>query len=269
MVAQAHVQYPADGVGLVLIDNPPRNFASWELVGRIEEAVIQVRESGARVVVLASDVPGYWICHAYLNDLIAMRSGQPPTGDFAAWGRLGRELMNGPMVSIGCNHAQAWGGGSELTWCCNLRAAGESATYGQIEVHIGVIAGGGGTSRLPRLIGETRAMEVLLSGRPFSARRALEWGAINRVCPDATLRQDTIKWAAEIAALPNWAIRASKKSLVSGMRMLPREATMNEQSITGSLREQPGVIELLKAAQAKYDAGADSYEALGLPPGTL
>ena len=56
---------------------------------------------------------------------------------------------------------------------------------------------------------------------------------------------------------------------LSGMRMLPREATVNEGNITASLREQPGVLELLKAAQAKYDAGADSYEALGLPPGTL
>src|SRR5437899_1285186 len=65
LVAQAHISYPADGVGLVLIDNPPRNFASWALIERIEEAVYNVRDSGARVVVLASDVPGYFICHAW------------------------------------------------------------------------------------------------------------------------------------------------------------------------------------------------------------
>jgi enoyl-CoA hydratase/carnithine racemase len=265
LVAQAHISYPADGVGLVLIDNPPRNFASWALIERIEEAVYKVRDSGARVVVLASDVPGYFICHAWLQEGINTRQGKPTSGDFLAWARLGRELINGPMVSIACNHAQAWGGGSELSWCASLRTAGESATYAQIEVRIGVIAAGGGTSRLPRLIGEARAMEVLLRGRPFTAQQALQWGAVNWVFPDATLREETIKIAAEIAALPNWAVQASKKSVVSGMRLLPRDAAMNEAACWGAVSDNPGIAPLCEETQARYDGGADSYEALGIP----
>jgi enoyl-CoA hydratase/carnithine racemase len=269
MAAQAHIDYPADGVGMVLIDNPPRNFGSYELIGRMEEAVNTIRDAGAKVVVLASDNPNYFICHAYLNDIIGNSTGGEVTGDRGAWGRLGRELLNGPMLSIACNHAQAWGGGSELSWCCNLRVAGESATYGQIEVHLGIIAGGGGTTRLPRLIGETRAMEVLVTGKPFTARTAMEWGAINRVYPDATLRQETIKLAAEIAAIPNKAVQLSKRVLVSGMRVLPREAAEKEALANQDVWSDPEAIELLKAAQAKYDAGGDSWDAMNIPRGSF
>ena len=266
MPPAAHVDFPADGVGIVLIDNPPMNFGSWELMERVDEAIQKVKASEAKVVILASDVPGYFIGHAWLVDAIAMLEGREPSGDFAAWARCGRELRLGPMVSIACNHGQAWGGGSELSWTCDLRTAGESATYGQPEAILGIVAGGGGTSRLPRILGEARAKEMLLDAGPISAGTALTWGLVNRVFPDATLREETIKWAAKIATRPAWSLQASKKALGVGLELTFRDALTKEQEIFRALSEghEAETLALLKAAQAKYDAGDDSYQAWGL-----
>ena len=262
----AHVDFPADGVGIVLIDNPPMNFGTWELMERVDEAIQKVKASEAKVVILASDVPGYFIGHGSLVDIIASREGGKLSGDFMAWARCGRELRLGPMVSIACNHGQAWGGGSELSWTCDLRTAGESATYGQPEAILGIVAGGGGTSRLPRILGEARAKEMLLDAGPVSASTALTWGLVNRVFPDATLREETITWAAKIATRPAWSLQASKKALGVGLELTFRDALTKEQEIFRALSEghEAETLALLKAAQAKYDAGDDSYQAWGL-----
>jgi enoyl-CoA hydratase/carnithine racemase len=264
MAEAAHVSFPATGVGLVLIDNPPMNFGTWRLLEKIEEAVNEVKEAGARVVVLASDVPGYFIAHASLDDIFATRTGGTPSGDGAAWGRVGRELRVGPMISIAANHGQAWGGGAELSYTCNLRIAGESATYGQPEVLLGIIPGGGGTTRLARLIGEARCMEMILEGRPIPARTALEWGLVNRVVPDACLREETIAWASGLASRPAWAVEACKRSLLQGMNLPWRDAARNEAAISAEVQSRPEALDLLRAAAARYRAGADSFEALGL-----
>jgi enoyl-CoA hydratase/carnithine racemase len=264
MAAAAHVSFPSDGVGLVLIDNAPRNFGSWALLEGIDEAIQQVKAASCRVVVLASDVPGYFMAHAALDDIIATRTGGTPSGDGAAWGRAGRELTRGPMISIAANNGQAWGGGAELSWTCNLRIAGESATYGQPEVLLGIIPGGGGTTRLARLVGEARCMEMILDGRPVGARTALEWGLVNRVVPDDRLREETLAWAAELAARPQWAVEACKKSLLEGLNLPFRDAIRNESEISRDVQSRPEAIELLRAAQARYEAGAASVEALGL-----
>ena len=81
MIAAAHVSYPAEGVGLVLLDNPPWNFGSYELLEKVEQGVNAVEQARCRVVILASDVPGYFMAHAYLPDLINAATGVPVSGD--------------------------------------------------------------------------------------------------------------------------------------------------------------------------------------------
>lgn len=264
MAASAHVSYPADGVGLVLIDNPPMNFGTWELMNRVEEAVTAVKEAGSRVVVLASDVPGYFIAHAHLGDIVEAMTGGTPSGDGRSWFTLLNELRYGPMVSIAVNNGQAWGGGAELSWHCNLRIAGESAHYGQPESILGIIPGAGGTTTLPRVIGECKALELILDGQPLAARDALAMGAINRVVPDDRLRAEAIAWAARIATRPAWALEACKRSLVEGAELPLREARRNEGRIFAEVAVRPEAIDIMREAQGRYDAGQDSFAALGV-----
>jgi enoyl-CoA hydratase/carnithine racemase len=258
------MSFPAHGVGLLLMADSPMNFGTNVLAGEIHDRLIEVRDAGCRVVVLASDVPGYFMAHSSLDDVLAARgmSNRPvEAGD--RWRLLGRELYRGPMISIAANNGQAWGAGSELSWCCNLRTAAESATYGQPEVLLGVVPGGGGTTRLPHLIGEARALEMLLGGAPIDARTALHWGLINKVVPDDDLRSETLAWAEQLATRPPWALDAIKQCVVQGQHLSRRDAASNASRIA---REavRPEIRSLVEEAMARYARGDDSYGALGL-----
>ena len=264
MPIAAHLSYPAKGVALVTIDSPPKNFGSTELGARIMDSVNEAEKSGASVLVLASDVPGYFIAHWSLQSIIDM-FGKPaggavrrrPTGLFDLLETL-------PMITIAANNGQAWGGGAELSWACDLRIAAESATYGQPEVALGIIPGAGGATRLARLIGFTKCMELIVDCRPIDARAALALGAINKVVADARLRDEAIAWAAHIAQWPRWALAAAKRAIVEGRDLPLAAARRNESQIFLETARRPDALEAMRTVQARYDAGADSYDAIGL-----
>lgn len=264
MSASAHLSFPTDHVGIIILDNPPRNFGTPELAVRVLESLDAAMQAGCKVCILASDTPGYFLAHWSLQSILDMRQSTPSPaplrprqpGFFDAI-----EAM--PMIVIAANNGQAWGGGSELSWACDLRIAAESATYGQPEVALGIIPGGGGTTRLAHIVGPTRCMEMILDGRPITAREALAMGAINKVVPDNRLREESIAWASHIARWPSWSLAASKRSLFEG-RDLPLEAARrNEGQIFRDVARRDESMELMREAQAKYDGGADSFEVLG------
>jgi enoyl-CoA hydratase/carnithine racemase len=107
-------------------------------------------------------------------------------------------------------------------------------------------------------------MELIVDGRPIGAREALRIGAINRVVPDDRLREETIAWAAHIARWPAAALVACKRSMLEGIDMPLLDARRNEQSIFREVATTDEALRLMSEAQAKYESGADSYEAIGL-----
>jgi enoyl-CoA hydratase/carnithine racemase len=261
------VSYPADGVGLIAFADPPRNFGSGELAEKIMAAVDEVEEAGCRVFVLASDTPGYFIAHWSLQFIIDRQAAIAANGNVVPppAPRIFDQIADRPMISIAANNGQAWGGGAELSWACDLRLAAESATYGQPEVGLGIIPGAGGTTRLARLIGPTKCLEMILDGRPISAGEALGLGAINKVVPDDELRQAAIDWAAHIARWPAWSLEACKRSFRQGLDLPLDAASRNESQIFFSAAGRQDSIALMSEVQARYDAGQDSYDAIGLP----
>lgn len=264
MAAAAHLSYPSEHVGLVILDNPPRNFGTTELAIRILESLEAAMQAGCKVCILASDTPGYFLAHWSLQAIVDMqRPAPPPAGYRPRQPGLFDAIEAMPLTVIAANNGQAWGGGSELSWACDLRIAAESATYGQPEVALGIIPGGGGTTRLARLIGPTRCMEMILGGRPITAREALAMGAINRVVPDGRLREESIAWAAEIARWPAWSLAACKRSFVEGRDLPLGAARRNEGQIFREVARREDSLQLMREAQAKYEAGADSWEVLG------
>lgn len=259
-----HLSTPAEGVALLLLDNPPMNFLTWAMLEEVEAHLATAEASEARVLVLASEVPGYFAAHAWLEDLIAVFSRGTPSGDGRAWYRALTALHGGRLITIAANNGLAWGGGAELGWACNLRSAAASASYGQPEVALGIIPGAGGTTRLARLVGEGRAMELVLDGRPITAQQALAWGAVNRVYADEALRASTIGWAAEIAQRPAWTLEAAKRSIVEGLDLPLDEAVRNEGRLLGSTAAREDAQAIMRAAQDRYAAGADPAAALQL-----
>jgi enoyl-CoA hydratase len=113
----------------------------------------------------------------------------------------------------------ALGGGLELALCCDLRIASEGTRFGQPEVTLGIIPGGGGTQRLPRLIGAARAKELLFTGAMIDAQTALERGLVSKVVPPDTLMEEVTALATTIAAMPAVALKMIKQAVDHGINM--------------------------------------------------
>ena len=110
----------------------------------------------------------------------------------------------------------ALGGGCELAMACTLRIAADTARFGQPEINLGLIPGFAGTQRLARLVGKTKAMEMILTGAPISASEALAIGLVNRVVPAADLMSEARALAAELAAKPPIALRYAMEAVNRG-----------------------------------------------------
>jgi len=121
----------------------------------------------------------------------------------------------GAVVIAGVN-GFALGGGCELTLVADMVIAADNAVFGQPEIDLGLIPGGGGTVRLARRVGELRAMELILTGRKIPAMEALEIGLVNRVVPRERLQEDVMKLAREIASKPAQCTVAAKSLVRSG-----------------------------------------------------
>ena len=144
----------------------------------------------------------------------------------AAWGaqhllyeRMVRAVLGCPVPTIGAVNGAAYGGGCELVAALDFFYAAETAKFAQTEVKIGIIPGAGGTQTLARAVGERRAKELILSGTPFTAAQALEWGLLNAIYPQDDLLPATVETAERIAANAPIATRQAKQAIHKGLQM--------------------------------------------------
>jgi enoyl-CoA hydratase/carnithine racemase len=266
MPLRVRLERPHEGVAVVTLDHPEiRNHGSWDALDQIADALQEARESGARVSVLASAVPGHWIEHAWLTDLHHMLTGQPTSGSAAGWFRTLSELSRKPVVSIAAISGDCSGGGAELGWACDLRIAEEQATFGQPEVQIGVATGVGGTCRVARLIGRTATAELVLDGTPFTAQRVHALGGLNRVVPTGQALTASLAWAARLAERPPEALATLKQMLIDSDDRHLSDALANEQQLFQQLVGRPEVKARIRAVQDRFDAGETLREVYGDP----
>lgn len=148
-------------------------------------------------------------------------------------GRLNTRLEALEMPVIAAVNGMALGGGCELALACDLRCASMAARFAVPEVTLGTICGAGGTQRLPRLIGETRAKQLIFTGQTISADTALEWGLVNSVQTAGTLLEETLALAGAIAQNSPFAVSRAKCSVNGGREMLPEEALEWERDLFG------------------------------------
>lgn len=181
-----------------------------------------------------------------------------PNADGVAYGLLGRGgadllvaglVMDKPLVCA--VNGLAYGGGLEIVLACDIRVAADTARFALPEVRIAGIPGAGGTQRLPRLIGRSDAMRMLLTGKPISARDAHRNGLVSEVVPLAQLMPLAQKIAAEISENGQLAVRAVKRLVRLGLDMPESHGMELEQFVSGVLRETEDLAEGRKAFKEK------------------
>jgi enoyl-CoA hydratase len=155
------------------------------------------------------------------GDVAEMRDKTPEQG--YAFGRLGHEIFRKieemPQPTIAAIHGLALGAGCELAMACDIRIASEKARFGQPEVGLGIIPGWGATQRLPRLVGPSTAMEIILSGRILSAQEAAETHLVTRVVPADQFEEEVSRLAEAIASKGHQTVRRAKRAVRGGLEL--------------------------------------------------
>ena len=127
-------------------------------------------------------------------------------------------LLHVPVPVIAAVNGAAFAGGLELVLACDFAYAVNAARFALTETTLGLIPGAGGTQTLPRAVGEHRAKEIVLTGRPFGAAQAMAWGMVNRLCVPDRLMLEVLETARTIAANAPLAVRQAKKSIHGGLQ---------------------------------------------------
>ncbi len=206
------VERRPDDVALVRLDRPKANALSAAVLAQLHAAATELHHDPPGAVVLWG---GRRIFAAGADIVELGDSGAGAVGDSFAEA-LGA-VASLPRATIAAVNGHALGGGLELALACDFRVCAEDSRFGLPEVLLGVIPGGGGTQRLPRLIGSSRAKELIFTGRQVRAEEALSMGLVNRaVAPDDVL-EAALAWAAELAAGPLVAHRLAKSAVDRGL----------------------------------------------------
>ena len=207
----------ADGVATVVIDAPPINLMTIPLFLELADLTDSLADDDAvRAVVFRSANPEWFIAHFDVAAILQFATEPvPPATELNRFHQMCERLRQMPKATIAVIEGRVGGGGSEFALSCDMRFASPSAVFNQPEVALGIIPGGSGTVRLPRLIGRSRALEVMLGCDDIDAATAERWGWVNRVLPAEDLGPFVERLASRIARFPAHAVAAAKASIVS------------------------------------------------------
>ena len=206
------VERRPDNVALVRLDRPKANALSAGVLAQLRAAAQGLQEDPPGSVVLWG---GRRIFAAGADIVELGDSGARAVGEHFA-DALGA-LASIPRATIAAVNGYALGGGLELALACDFRICAEDARFGLPEVLLGVIPGGGGTQRLPRLIGASRAKELIFTGRQVRAEEAIAIGLANRMAAPDDVLEAALTWAAELATGPLVAHGLAKRAVDSGL----------------------------------------------------
>jgi len=172
-------------VALVTVDHPPVNALSAPLLEELEAELERLdHDASVRAIVIRGAGERAFVAGADISEFPSLRDSSPGEGGSARGiQKLGARMDASRTPFVAAIHGFCLGGGLELAMCCDIRVASEDAQLGQPEIKLGLIPGGGGTQRLPRLVGLGRALLLNLTGEFVDARTGYEWGLVERVVP--------------------------------------------------------------------------------------
>ena len=208
----------ADGVGTIRLDRPKMNAISFQVQDELTAAAAEATErddvravvvhGGDRVFAAGNDVKEM----ATLSYADMVKRSGPLQAAVTAIAQI-------PKPVVAAVNGYALGGGCELALAADIRIAADDATFGQPEVLLGIIPGAGGTQRLSRLVGPSRAKELIFTGRFVKADEALAIGLVDRLVPAAQVYDEAVAWARQFSGAAAYALRAAKESIDRGLEV--------------------------------------------------
>ncbi len=208
----------ADGVGTIRLDRPKMNALDAQMQEEIRAAAGEASErddvkavvvyGGEKVFAAGADVKEM----AQMSYTDMVKRSRELTSAFTSVARI-------PKPVVAAVTGYALGGGCELSLCADIRIAADNATFGQPEVLLGIIPGAGGTQRLSRLVGPSRAKDIIFTGRFVKAEEALAIGLADKVVPSEQVYDEAVKWASQFSGAATYAVRAAKESIDRGLEV--------------------------------------------------
>lgn len=210
----------AERYAIVTIANPPMNVISSQVFKELDGAFAELREDAAvNVVILTGQGENVFAAGADIKEFPGLIGQSELKAQFMETHDILIRMERFEKPVIAMLNGLTFGGGCELALCCDIRIAEDHAQIGLPEITLGLFPGGGGTQRLPRLVGEAKAKELMFTGQAISAAEAEKIGLINKVSPKGSGMEAAKKMAARIGSFSLPALSRIKQAVGEGMEM--------------------------------------------------
>ena len=243
-------------IAVITINNPPMNplivavreqlsAIMGELAGKLDEVKAVILTGAGKAFVAGADIKSF-----------PELTQEKAKARLQTTRPLYQQMEDFTRPVICAINGYCLGGGLELAMCCDIRIASSKAQFGQPEINLGIIPGGGGTQRLPRLVGAGIAKELIYTGKFISAERAAAIGLVNAVVEPEKLMDEAKEMAALIASKPVLAVRAAKEAINHGLNMTLHEGLEVEAShwsyLCGTEDQKEGAVAFIEKRKPKF-----------------
>jgi|MDTC01.3.fsa_nt_gb enoyl-CoA hydratase/carnithine racemase len=224
-----------DSIGIISINNPPANVLTEEVFRGLDTAFETfLADTSIRGIILTGE-GGNFAAGADISQIATLTDEEEGERTSLEGQKMGQRIWNSPIPILAAINGYALGGGSELALCCHLRIATTKARIGQPEIKHGFIPGMGGTIRLPRVVGPTKAMELLLTGEPIGPEEAHRIGLVNFVVHEDELKRQAMGLLKKIGRLGREATENTLQAVRKGIDLPLEEALKLESKLFGEL----------------------------------
>lgn len=246
-----------DKICTLTISNPPANMLSKAVLTELNAFFDEVANNPEVKVLILTGAGTFFIVGADIREISELKGKAEGTEASSLGQRVIGKLEKLPIPSIAAINGHCLGGGCELVMACTIRIAQERARMGQPEINLGILPGFGGTQRLTRIVGASRALELMLTGEMFNAKVAEQIGLVSRAVPEEELMKQATGLAKKIASKSRPAVQRILRLAREGAAMPLDQALKLESELFGELCEtkdmREGLTAFLEERQAKFE----------------
>ncbi len=246
-----------EGVSFLSINRPPVNALGNQLLDEIGQAMdVLTSDPKTKVIVFVSAIPNVFIAGVDLKEMAALTTPEDILKVVRKGQAVFNKIENSEKPVIATIQGACVGGGQELILACHIRIASDRTRFAQPEITLGIIPGFGGSQRLPRVVGPSRAAELILTGDLITGQEAFRIGLVNRVVADGALIKTTREIAKKIARHGLPSIRACMRAITGGLDKPLSEGLRLEENefktITGTQDMREGIRAFMEKRQPKF-----------------